>query len=220
MCSHIAVRSKQATQVTYDGKVRKSLADALSGRTQLERGEAAAIAREVGCSREYVRQVMRRLGVTIKPPAVPPSCTGCGRPMPNAKTRTCQSCRRKNAFVTLKCAYCGKDFERRRSLHDAYVRRTATQRRGPVCSRGCTATEPRSCSWCGRSVGNRWRSRMGLQAFCGPPASCLIEAQSAIHPILWRYITEDLIPMKENLDGIARLRSTRATSKRRDTGGA
>jgi hypothetical protein len=185
------------------------LVDILTGRTRLERGEAAAISRRVGCSREYVRQAMRQLGVTVKPPPEPQSCTGCGKAMRYSKTRFCQSCRRKNAYVTLKCVNCGKAFKRRRSLHDAYLRRIVPQgRRGTVCSKQCSAKVPRSCSWCGQPAGTRWRANVGRQAFCGPPALCRFEAQRAIHPVWWRYLTDDLLPLKDHLDGITRLLAT------------
>ena len=185
----------------------------LSGRTQLERGEAARIAREAGCSRESVRQAMRQLGITIKAPVGPPSCTGCGKAMPYRKSRLCQSCRQNNAFVSLRCANCGRIFQRRRSHHERYLRRTVIQgRHGPVCSRRCGANISRSCSWCGRAVGSRWRSRIGTQAFCGHESSCRIQAHRAIPTTWWRYLTDDLLPMKDHQDGIAELRAT-LTSK-------
>ena len=185
----------------------------LSGRTQLERGEAAQIARNVGCSRENVRLAIRQLGITVKPPVEPQSCTGCGRSMAYRKTRLCQSCRQKSAFVSLRCANCGRTFERRRSGHEAYLRRTVTQKRhGPVCSRRCGARISRSCSWCGRPVGSRWRSHFGTQAFCGHESSCRTEAHRAIPAVWWRYLTDDLLPMKDHPDGIAQLRAT-LTSK-------
>ncbi len=207
----------------HHGEMRQQLVGVLSGRNQLERGEAASIARKVGCSREYVRQVMHQLGVTIKPPAKPPSCTGCGKAMRPTKTRLCQSCRRKKAFVRLRCANCGKTFERRRCLHDAYLRRTVTQKRhGPTCGRQCSAKVQRSCSWCGRPAGSRWRSSTGRQVFCRPPALCLREAQTAIHPVRWRHLTADLLPMKKHLDEIAllpaTLSSTPSSEARRKSG--
>ncbi len=181
----------------------------LSGRTQLERGEAARIAREVGCSRESVRQAMQQIGITVKPPVEPQSCTGCGRSRKYRRTRLCQSCRQKSAFVSLRCANCGRTFQRRRSDHEAYLRRTVTQKRhGPVCSSQCSAKISRSCSWCGRPLGGRWRSHIGQQAYCGPPAACRIQAQRAIRTVWWRYLTADLAPMKDHLDGIAQLRAT------------
>ena len=185
----------------------------LSGRTELERGEAARIARDLGCSRERVRQVARQLGVTTKPPLEPQSCTGCGKAMAYKKTRLCQSCRSKNALVSLKCANCGRTFERRQGLHNAYLRRTVTRRRrGPVCSRQCSAKIPRSCSWCGQPVGLRWRPHITPQAFCSPPATCLSQVQRALPSVWWPYLTADLLPMKEHLDRIAQLRAT-LTSK-------
>ncbi len=185
----------------------------LSGRTQLERGEAARIARKVGCSRENVRLAMRQLGITIKAPVEPQSCTGCGKTMAHTKTRLCQSCRQKNAFVSLRCANCGRIFQRRRWRHERYLRRTVTQgRHGPVCSSRCSARISRPCSWCGRPVGSRWRAHIGTQAFCGHESSCRIPAQRAISPVWWRYLTDDLLPMKDHLDGIAQLRAT-LTSK-------
>ena len=185
----------------------------LSGRTQLERGEAARIARKVGCSRESVRLTMRQLGITVKPPEEHPSCTGCGKAMRYRKTSLCQSCRQKNAIVSLRCANCGKAFKRSRGLHAAYLRRIVTRkRRGPVCSRRCSAKIRRSCSWCNRSVGSRWPVHDSRQAFCGPPATCRFQAQRAIPPVWWRYLTDDLLPMKDHQDRIAQLRAT-LTSK-------
>ena len=185
----------------------------LSGRTELERGETARIAREVGFSRESVRRAMQQLGITIKPPVEPRSCTGCGKTMARTKTHLCQSCRQKNAFVSLRCANCGRTFERLRGDHNKYLRRTVTQKRhGPVCSRQCSAKISRPCSWCGRPLRGKWRSHIGKQAFCGHESSCLIQARRAIPAVWWRYLTDDLLPMKDHQDGIAQLRAT-LTSK-------
>ena len=210
LCWNICVSSKQRW---HHGERRKLLVGMLSGRTQLERGEAARIARELGCSRERVRQIARQLGVTTKPPLEEPqSCTGCGKAMRYRKTRLCQSCRRKNVLVSLKCVNCGRTFERRRIHHEAYLRRTVTRkRRGPVCSSQCSAKVPRSCSWCGRPAGPRWRRYAAQQAFCGLAPSCRIQAQRAIRPEWWRYLTTDLLPMKEHLDGIAQLQARLAS---------
>lgn len=185
----------------------------LSGRTELERGETARITREVGFSRESVRRAMQQLGITIKPPVEPRSCTGCGETMARTKTHLCQSCRQKNAFVSLRCANCGRTFERLRGDHNKYLRRTVTQKRhGPVCSRRCNAKIRRSCSWCGRSVGSRWRSHIGTQAFCGPPATCLFQVYRVLPSVWWRYLADNLLPMEDHLDEIAQLRAT-LTSK-------
>jgi hypothetical protein len=192
--------------------VRKLLTEVLSGRTQLKWGEAARIARELSCSREYVRQAMSRLGVSIKPPVKPQSCIGCGKAMKYRKSRLCQACRLKNAVVSLKCTNCGRTFERRRIDHAAYLRRTVTRKsRGPVCSNQCSAKVPRSCSWCGQLVGLRWGRFATQQAFCSPPATCRLHAQRAMRPEWWRYLTTDLLPMKEHLDGIAQLPATLAS---------
>lgn len=185
----------------------------LSGRSRLERGEAARIARELSCSREGVRLAMIQLGVTIKAPPGPPSCTGCGKAMMYRKTRICQSCRHERLLVSLKCVNCGRAFERRRSRHEAFLRRTVSQRRhGPVCSRQCSAKIPWSCSWCGQPAGTRWRADAGWQAFCRPPRSCRIQAQTTFPPVWWRYLTDVLLPMKDHQDRIAQLRAT-LTSK-------
>ena len=210
LCWNICVSGRQRRR---QGRVRKLLAEVLSGRTQLERGEAARIARKLGCSREAVRQAMSRLGVSIKPPAKPQSCIGCGKAMKYRKTRLCRACRLKNAVVSLTCTNCGRVFERRSGLHAAYLRRTVTRkRRGPVCSSQCSAKIPRSCSWCGRPAGLRWRAHAALHTFCGLPATCRFQAQRAILPVWWRYLTADLLPMKDHLDEIAQLRAT-LTSK-------
>ncbi len=184
----------------------------LSGRTQLERGEAARIAREVGCNRESVRLAIRQLGITIKAPPGPPSCTGCGKTMMYRKSRLCQSCRHERLLVSLKCVNCGRAFERRRKYHDAYLRRTVVRkRRGLVCSRQCSAKISRDCSWCGRPVGPRWRSQIRTLAFCGHESSCHIQAQRAISAVWWRYLTTDLLPMKDHRDRIAQLRARLAS---------
>ena len=194
---------------SHRGELRKLLMGMLSGRTQLERGEAARIAREFGCSRENVRLAMQQLGITIKAPEEHPSCTGCGKTMARRKSRLCQSCRQKNAFVSLRCANCGRIFQRRRSHHERYLRKTVTQgRHGPICNRRCGARISRSCSWCGRPVGSRWRSHFGTQAYCGHESSCRIQAHRAIPAVWWGYLTDDLLPMKDHLDGIAQLRAT------------
>ena len=209
LCWNISLSGRQGRR---QGRVRKLLVEVLSGRTQLERGEAARLARKLGCSREAVRQAMSRLGVSIKPPAKPQSCIGCGKAMKYRKTRLCQACRLKNAVVSLICANCGKTFERPRHHHEAYLRRTVTRkRRGPVCSSQCSAKVQRSCSWCGRPVALRWRAHITPQAFCSPPATCRFQAQRAILPVWWRYLTADLLPMKDHLDGIAQLRATLAS---------
>jgi hypothetical protein len=160
-----------------------------------------------------VRLAMQQLGITIKTPVEHPSCTGCGKAMRYRKTSLCQPCRQKNAFVSLRCANCGRIFQRRRCHHERYLRRTVTQgRHGPVCSRRCGATISRPCSWCGRPVGSRWRSHIGTQALCGHEPSCRIQAHRAIRAVWWRYLTDDLLPMKDHPDGIAQLRAT-LTSK-------
>jgi hypothetical protein len=212
LCWNSCVSSKQRL---HRGELRKLVAGMVSGRSQLERGEGARIARELGCSRERVRQIMGELGVTTKPPLEPQSCTGCGKAMSRRKTRLCQSCRRKNVLVSLKCANCGRTFKRRRKEHEAYLRRTVVKRRwGPVCSKQCSAKVTRSCSWCGRSAGNRRRAHVATHAFCGRPRTCLHQAQTTIAPMRWHYMTADLLPMKDHLDGIARLRATLASRSR------
>ena len=212
LCWNIRVSSRQARR---RGELRKLLVGMLSGRTQLERGEAARIARKLHYSRESVRQAMRQLGITIKAPAEPQSCTACGKTMRYPKTRLCRSCRQKNILVSLKCANCGRTFERRRSRHEAFLHRAIVKKRwGPVCSRQCSAKVTRSCSWCGRSLGSRWPAHVASQAFCGSLATCRFEAQRAIHPLWWRYLAPDLLPMKDHLDGIAQLRAALASKSR------
>lgn len=177
----------------------------LGDRTELERGEAARVARALGCSREWVRQVMRQLGIAVKRPTAPERCVGCGTP---SKARLCRTCRRAT-FVTLRCANCGKNFQRSRSDHEAYLKRTVVRKRhGPVCSRKCSAKVQRSCSWCGQPTAPRWPSVLGKQAFCESPRSCSGQAQEALAAMHWRYLTPDLIPMKDHLDAIAQLRAT------------
>ena len=197
--------------------LRDRIVKRLGVRTELERGEAARIARALGCSRERVGQVMRQLGITVAPPSAPERCVGCGKPKRHAKTRLCRACRRaEDPFVTLTCANCGKNFRRRRSRHDAYLRRTVVRKRyGPVCSRKCSAKVQRSCSWCGQPTAPRWPNDLGKRAFCGAPRSCSIEAQRALPAMFWGYLTPGVLPMKAHLEAIAQLRATIKARRRR-----
>ncbi len=196
--------------------LRQELVKRLSGRKELERGEASALARELGCSREWVRQVMVQLGMVVLPPRPPAACTGCGDTRRPRKTRLCRNCRRDRMFVTLTCANCGKEFERRRDDHEAFLRRPTVRRRhGPVCSKTCRASVSRVCSWCGEPAGWRWPAANGVQAFCGEPKSCSLYALRAIPPVYWRHLTPSLFPLKDHLAEIADLRANIKSRSRR-----
>ena len=189
------------------GSVAGRIATALKGRSILERGEAAALARSLGCSRERVRQVMKRLGVPVRP-VVPRRCGNCGRAISQyGKLGMCSSCRYPPP-VSLVCVNCGKQFLRRRKDYNDFIRRQVTRRRvGPVCSKQCRAGIEVFCAWCGAHVGVRWPSQVSPagRAFCSPPRRCSVQAQRALRNSWWRFLTPDLMPMKDHVEGVAEL---------------
>ena len=104
-----------------------------------------------GVSAERVGQVLKAHGlptVAVKPPKPPkPTCSLCGGPVSNRTVTICRQCRLKNAWVTLTCTTCKKQFPRRQGDIDGINRNPAYTTKRPFCSPQCF----------GRYVGTHYR---------------------------------------------------------------
>jgi len=194
-----------------NGAIKRKVVAQLDGRQELKRGEAAEIARRAGCSREWVRQVMLRLHVTVEQAPVK-QCESCGRRIYKGSTRDkCVECWRQSLRITLTCSACGKEFQRLRHDYFAYHARFHTEDRySPRCSRSCVVAKPQVCSWCGQLTKPKFPSNVSVHTFCTAPALCYIEAMKLLQPVHWRFIPSPLFPMK---DHIAEIRELRASLK-------
>ena len=169
------------------------------------------MARRFGCSRERVRQVISRLGIVVVR-APPRRCRKCGTSIA-AQNRTglCGKCwqRPVRVLVTLTCLNCGKQFLRRRKDYNDWLRRAVVRgRAGPICSRGCRSAVPVSCTWCGDDLGMRYPSNISKarHSYCPAPSRCASEAHKALRNSYWRFLSADLLPMRDHLSEIAALR--------------
>jgi len=184
------------------GPVAPLIAAELRGRTELPRGEAAEIARKLGCSRERVRQIMGVLGVRIAaPPLALIDCAECGTLVKANKRGLCADCRRRLSLVELTCIVCGKEFQRRRKDYNDFIRRVVARgkRYGPRCSRACLQSVALACCWCGRSVGLRPPSQRRGHAFCGKPRNCWSEAMKVVQPSNWSLLKPEHLPMRDHI---------------------
>lgn len=184
----------------------------LEGRAELRRGEQSAIARELGCSRVWVGMVARELGIPL---AERRACERCGKITKlSQEVGLCGTCLRRTKVATLTCANCGKRFERRRHEYERFLKRSVTQgRRGPVCGRDCGVGYETTCAWCGRLTTRPYRKDKRL-GFCAASRGCLSQAMRALPVVYWRYLTPDLLPMKDHRAEIGRLRESQRIQTR------
>lgn len=113
----------------------------------------AALGRILGVSRQRVHDIVNRLdlGHLVKPKQWSFYCVDCGQPI--SGRRRCRSCWRKiygAEWVTLTCAFCGKQFERKES--------EARRHKFHFCSTSCKANYarhylPRRAKWLNESAG-------------------------------------------------------------------
>lgn len=198
-----------ANELSWPGRTAWLVRSELLGRTDLRRGEMAAIARRLNCSRERVRQIAKRLGVHVEPARRKfVDCVDCGTRIRDNKLRVCAECRHKRTLVELTCIICGKKFWRRRKDYNDFLRRvTIGEKQGPRCSKACVGSRPATCSWCGEDAGTRWPSdiRNTNHSFCGNPRYCWREAMAIVQPIHWKRIGRDLLPMRDHIAEITEL---------------
>jgi len=111
---------------------------------------AAEIARRVGVSRERVRQLLRRLGLTTDMRIRPKRrCLSCGNPIPRDHRAFCSRACQVNYYqITLYCNFCGKEFKRKVKDILLYPVKLQYGYKGRVfCSRSCLGR------WFGKNYG-------------------------------------------------------------------
>lgn len=93
----------------------------------------AEIGREVGLSRERVRQIIKASGKVYKKvdKEICPLCQGQKKP----RTKYCKTCYHKLRTIVLKCPQCGKEIERRKSSYT--YRKEKQHQLDFYCSREC-----------------------------------------------------------------------------------
>jgi hypothetical protein len=114
---------------------------------RIARGRPAEVARELGVSRELVRQVMVRLELELASPAQPGVCATCGGPTRPGKSYCSPRCAgerlRRYHDVGAVCIACGTAFvwtaaaqqQRVQNARQGQIRRLPVE--APVCSRTC-----------------------------------------------------------------------------------
>ena len=101
---------------------------------EVPNGHLTLIADEVGCTRELVRQIRNKLGMSWVSSRTVKVCASCGKEMLlSTKSATCNEC----SWVTLVCDQCGTSFKR--SVAEIVWRAEKDHRHkgGQFCSREC-----------------------------------------------------------------------------------
>lgn len=96
----------------------------------------SSIAKEAGCSREYVRQVLGAANLRTRQPLKTKDCPQCNKPFPHYNNRKYCSpeCRHAAHFITIQCEICGKTRELPRSW---FIWKKKHGRQHDFCSRKC-----------------------------------------------------------------------------------
>lgn len=94
------------------------------------------IARELGISRERVRQIMMKLGLTTRQPRMPKKlCPTCSAPIYRQNKMHCsRQCQVDSKYITLVCNECDSTFQRRKVV---YARNITRGYRHTWCSKEC-----------------------------------------------------------------------------------
>jgi len=87
-----------------------------------------AIGREIGVSREWVRQILSSESLPTRASKERPKCLYCGNPLQGRKRYCSEECKKNFRWVTLTCSFCGKEF--RRSRRDARLSYHPSRRKG------------------------------------------------------------------------------------------
>jgi len=118
-------------------------------RWQNPRMRASAIARQVGVSRERVRQILVQLRLPTRFPIQSKLCRNCSVKIPRKNVSDlCRKCRQEE--VTLICDECGQQYSVLRSREKAKQKRGHKHR---FCSRECVG------KWTGKHYGRGVRTR-------------------------------------------------------------
>ena len=94
-----------------------------------------AIGKEVGVTRERVRQILKKKGMPTKSKRIPKLCSVCGVRVEASRKFCSPECRRKNSSITFQCSFCGVDVTWARSVYNAQKRRGY---KNIHCSRECS----------------------------------------------------------------------------------
>ena len=183
--------------------VRGKLVELIDGRSSLEWGEMAVIARQLGCSRERVRQLANLLGLPRRmkvssQSSVCPSCRGTKSP----RSLVCASCKVEKSHPWVNCRNCGKPFRTRRSVLKRYLMYKGSRRYGMLCKKNCSGKVLVDCVFCGQE-GHVWPSALQRRHFCN--TECVSQARNLISVRLWSMIPISLLPMREHQSEIRSL---------------
>ncbi len=106
------------------------------------RALAVNIAKEVGVSRERVRQILVRFDLPTRILKEPTNwCCFCVKPIPKAKLYCSRYCHERGHKVQVVCRACGVEFTLRLSVY--HVRSRRSKAGGLWCSRACWSANHR-----------------------------------------------------------------------------
>jgi len=94
-----------------------------------------AIGKEVGVTRERVRQILKKRGLPTKAKRTPKLCAACNIRIEASRKFCSPECRKKNSSITFTCSFCGVDVTWARSVYNAQKRRGY---KNIHCSRVCS----------------------------------------------------------------------------------
>lgn len=96
---------------------------------------ASHIAKEIGITRERVRQILNDLGLPTRVGLRPfEPCLYCGKPRKWTRMYCSRECAWESKYIYLKCMQCGNDFKRREKLHSHNVRKGSNY---TFCGKSC-----------------------------------------------------------------------------------
>jgi hypothetical protein len=105
-------------------------------RQQYPTTSATEIARQIGVTRERVRQILNELDLPTSFELPPRYCPDCGAPILSKQIR-CGQCYARAHHITLRCVHCGKVFLRLRGQVAREIRRRKHAPQRAFCSREC-----------------------------------------------------------------------------------
>jgi len=94
-----------------------------------------AIGKEIGVTRERVRQILKKRGLPTKAKRTPKLCAVCSIRIETSRKFCSTECRKKNSRITFLCSFCGLSVEWPKSVYNAQKRRGY---RNIHCSRECS----------------------------------------------------------------------------------
>jgi len=94
-----------------------------------------AIGKEVGVTRERVRQILKKRGLPTKARKTSKLCAVCSIRVAYSRKFCSPECRRKNSSITFKCSFCNVDVTWSKAIFNAQKRRGY---KNIHCSRECS----------------------------------------------------------------------------------